>query len=84
MIKKLNRIETEKRDWCRQMNDLRLRSSEMEVELTRLANDKVRLEEELQKAVDKHLEVSRQREIAEATKRNSQKQVIDFFFKSKN
>lgn len=66
------------------MNDLRLRSSEMEVELTRLANDKVRLEEELKKAVDKHAEVIRQQERSEATVRNLQKQVTNFFFKTQN
>lgn len=62
------------------MNDLRLRGSEVELELTRLATEKVRLEEELRKAVEKQAELLRNHRRAEETIRNLEKQVTSFFF----
>lgn len=57
MRQKLADLECEKHEICsdlrRQLDEARVEASEYELELTRLTNEKIHLEEELKKMLDK-------------------------------
>jgi len=80
LVKRISRLENERKEWSKQMNELRVRGSEVECELTRLASDKMRLEEELRRAMEKQADLIRDHITAEETIRTLEKQVVSIFF----